>query len=287
MKNPNENNGALRITPVKNYSAPKYPTRADTGGNPTLLKNLPSRWQKNAKVIACVGMIGAIAFSKAACATPDPYQGHHGGAGGGGPFYVVYPTETESLNGENHLYPYVRTANDYGYDTFVRVHHGGEGAGPFYTVHLTEQEALSIIRAEAEAAGLRLGFEPPIRVRDTSEVEIDLFDARKGIAVSLVREGRNFSWSDWWWNQGEYMSVQNFAQLISEEFEQQGNINFAGVFYDAGYMVRADRDWWDHDDDWNGPNSEEKSEAASIVADELREQVRSFLDTLREQGVID
>jgi len=58
----------IKITPVKKYAPPKYPTRADAQCAPLLLKRLPSRWQKNAAVVAAVGMLGAMSLTS--CGVP-------------------------------------------------------------------------------------------------------------------------------------------------------------------------------------------------------------------------
>jgi len=53
----------LTVTPVKKYAAPKYPTRAVAEREPGMLKKLPQRWEKNAAVVAAVGMLGAMALT--------------------------------------------------------------------------------------------------------------------------------------------------------------------------------------------------------------------------------
>ena len=53
----------IKVTPVKKYAPPKYPTRADAQCAPLLLRKLPSRWEKNAAVVAAVGMIGAMTLT--------------------------------------------------------------------------------------------------------------------------------------------------------------------------------------------------------------------------------
>ena len=90
----------LEIKSVESYEPPKIPTFDDD--NSELLKKLPSRWQRNAKVLACIGIMGTITLSSLAnAAVPQPSELHHGGAGGA-PIYVAYSTEQEitvTLNG--------------------------------------------------------------------------------------------------------------------------------------------------------------------------------------------
>ena len=85
----------LSITPVEAYNAPEIPMLIND--NSALLKKLPSRWQKNVKVIACMGVIGS--FTLAGCAPPiDLHPRLHGGGGAAPPpIYVVHLTEQEAL----------------------------------------------------------------------------------------------------------------------------------------------------------------------------------------------
>ena len=53
----------LCIQPVENYQAPLLPQTNKTGDNTVLLKKLPSRWQKNAKIVTCVGLVGTLTLS--------------------------------------------------------------------------------------------------------------------------------------------------------------------------------------------------------------------------------
>ena len=81
----------LSITPVEAYNAPEIPMLMSD--NSALLKKLPSRWQKNVKVIACIGVIGS--FTLTGCM--PLFSRLHGGGGLPTPIYVVHFTEQEAL----------------------------------------------------------------------------------------------------------------------------------------------------------------------------------------------
>lgn len=86
---------------VKDYIPPKYPTLLEAKSDPQLLKKIPSRWSKNMRVLTCMGLFGLATITGVGCnylprSCDD--RGHHGGAGGGGPIYVVYLTEQEALD---------------------------------------------------------------------------------------------------------------------------------------------------------------------------------------------
>jgi len=132
-----ESPGALR--PVKKYAAPGYPTLLQARKNPALLEKLPSRWQENARVAACLGMLGTVAL--AGCDNQNKPDAN-GKAG------IVKNVVGDNL-------------------ARVKMHGGGQGSS-FYVVYLTEQEAYSTLQAEAKAAGLYMNEEPFVEYRPFS-----------------------------------------------------------------------------------------------------------------------
>jgi len=50
----------IAVKPVKKYAPPKYPTIESAKSNPELLRKLPTRWQKNAAVVAAAGLFGVM-----------------------------------------------------------------------------------------------------------------------------------------------------------------------------------------------------------------------------------
>ena len=101
-------NDELCINPMKDYNPPKYPTYEESRNNTTLLKDIPARWQNNAKIISCIGLglISTIAIT--GCKTEpnddddppyvEPERPHGGGAGGGGSaIYIPHLSEEDVL----------------------------------------------------------------------------------------------------------------------------------------------------------------------------------------------
>ena len=287
----------LRVGPVKNYTPPKLPTLDDACGNPPL-KVMPIRWKKNAAVIACLGLAGM--FTLAGC-SPDGIF-HHGGDGGGIPFYVACPTENDVLNNQgNHngeyytsgMYPAERKTLEQVLTQIetsaldLRTHFGGSGAGPFYVAHITEQEALGFIRARLEAAGLNLDATPPgysvfgpdeARPGGVSEIGIDLFDADNNVAITSI------SWEE---------STQPFAPhgrelatMTAEAFaEQASGISF-GVFYNPGETVGWGPFVRGDDDNIQEVTTEGKVEARAILIERLAAQVDEFIAWLQAEGIV-
>jgi len=196
MKNFREkyNADSLRVEPVKSYAPPKLPTQEEA--NPELLKKLPSRWQKNAAVVTCMGFVGVLTLSGFANAMDSVSRPPHNVSilvqsqsgnipadaienGAGLRITITPPTELEAA---------IASAG-----IVLRSHWGGANSGPFYTVHLTEQEAFNIIRAKLEEAGLNFADSPafipelpPSRVRPWN-LTIDLFDAERNVGVTHIR----------------------------------------------------------------------------------------------------
>ena len=85
----------ISVTPVKKYTPPKYPTIEDAKSNPDLLRKLPSRWQKKAKIFATVGMIGTMTFTSHTL-PPDRNSTNTGVLGG----YIAakIPSEHDNAN---------------------------------------------------------------------------------------------------------------------------------------------------------------------------------------------
>ena len=305
----NNKNDLLTTGPVKNYKPPKLPTLEESRGAPPL-KVIPSRWKKNATVIACLGFAGVLTLS--GCTNALRNRSHHGGAGGA-PIYVAYPTEGDAING-GHYYtgeaytPYnaAYPADTETYSTKqeilaqtlaqieaselnLRTHWGGSGSGPFYVAHLTEQEVLGFIRAMLEAAGLSFDAEPPEYTVfgkdevdvwwDINEMGIDLFDAEKNVAITSI------SWED---NTRPFSPGGRYlTKMVTEAFlEQSGDISF-GVFYNPGETVG----WGPFvrggdDDDYQEATPEMKEEARPILIERLTAQVEEFIAWLQAEGII-
>ncbi|MCL2577847.1 MAG: hypothetical protein FWE27_07340 [Defluviitaleaceae bacterium] len=308
----------MRITPLKNYNAPNFPTLETARENPALLKNLPRRWQKKATMAACLGIIGIAGF------TGCYNRMHHGGAGFM-PEYVVYQTEQEfycpqiieaDYTEHNEIVQNAYAAAREQLETTpleARAHFGGGGFGPFYVVYFTEQEALGFIRAKLEEAGLDFSAEPPDYSVDipnawfSNAFGLRLYDAEKGVAISYMPDGEDT------FSPGEDV----FAHDISQEFAQQHENLSVGVFYNPGETVFSMQDrfemfehLWEESgdggrDEWiwlesireylpdgeyealrDAVITERKSEARQALIDNLTAQVQEFIDRLKTEGIL-
>jgi len=269
----------LNITPVENYNAPEIPTFEDN--NTAIVKKLPSRWQKSAKIIAGLGLVGVFALS--------------GCASLGGRVRTLRP------NNVTHNLEY-STGSYRGYsdgELLVRIHTGGGGSSS-YMVHLTEHEAFGIIRARLEAAGLDFNARPPARsgldfgetdlgrsygdvdwhlVNHMPRVEFDLFDGRKNVGVSFV---------NWLGATRTFMPEENeLAARLEELFVgHRRGVSF-GAFHNPGQHVRTERAF---DSSILGapisPSAEAVEEKRPILVRQLINQADIFIARLQLDGVL-
>jgi hypothetical protein len=251
----NEN---LKLAPVKNYEPPKIPTLKEN--NSEALKKLPSRWKKNARVIACIGLLGTLSFAQLAS-----------------PVYAHCEEQRETLEetfgeiSENGL--------------LIRAHFDDfAGGAPFYVVHFTEQEALNIIRTRLESEGFNFNAPPPEYIALVhGRSRIKLFDAEKGVGVLHIIESVFFR---------DYRLTDAVLTSITEDFAEQTDIS-VGVFYTPETAV--DKSWWIEENNWQrGEPSKNihditksgQTEARAQLENKIAEQVKTFIDFLHSEGVL-
>ena len=263
MKN---NQNDFCIEPVESYDAPKIPTLANDKS--ALLKKLPSRWQKNAKVVACIGLMGALTLPSFACNNDRSIQDS----------YNVEYSEQSIHNGYGEQAIY----NGYSeYELLFRLHGGGAGSS-FYVVYFTEQEAFNLIRSQLEAAGLNFDARPPDFSIDFSGFgdtnNVDLFDDERNVAITHITREQN---NQPFFSHGGSRLADNVRERFTDEFD---DITF-GVFFTPEWFpelrVRSNRSL---------PSARQmaaaKNEARPILEAQLAEQVQTFIDYLRTNGII-
>ena len=255
----------LVIKPVESYNTPQIPTMEETRNNPQMLKKLPSRWQKNRKILLCAGLAGTLSLSSCINFANINYSD----------VLNIEPTQQQSAHRE--------------YELQVTLHGGGGGSFS-YVVHLTEQEAFNIIQTQLEAAGLNFNDIPPDYVVDSGgwgpEFSLELFDKEKGVAISHI------SWED---NNTPFFSHGGIRLSldIAEGFRQQAassdrneDIIF-GVFYNTSWHPPFVRD--PEIDDWWSPvtpSTETVNAGRPILEMRMAAQAQLFIDILQSQGIL-
>ena len=267
----------LSINPIEAYKGPEIPTFEND--NSAILKKLPLRWRKNAKISAGLGLIGVFALS--GCVN----------VAGGTPAGEIRQNNIE------HKLQYTQGSYD-GYsedDLLVRLHTGGGGASA-YMVHLTEQEAFGIIRARLEAAGLdfdtppeEINFDVPALTyydevdwylsRYLNPIELDLFDTQKNVGIAHV---------SWLGSSMSFMpSERALARRIEEIVTEQTDDIVVGAFYNPGQSVNS-AEWTDEGElKLTPPSDEEVEEARPILVRQLINQADKFILRLQSEGVLE
>jgi len=249
---------SLKITPVENYEKPPLPTLEETRDNPKILKELPSRWKRNKKIIACIGLAGALTLSTCIGLSNNDNNG----------VYFINPD---------------REAQYREFDLLVRLHTGG-GGSTSYVVHLTEQEALNIILTHLEAAGLNFGDTPPGYFVDfggwiSNPIGIDLFDEQNGVAISrLSWENSNIPFTGF---------ERTFANNVSSIFESMTNNITVGVFYSPSHHFPTWTAQPDGNSVWTTPSAATARNARPILEANLNAQAQNFITFLQANGILD
>ena len=256
----------ISINPVETYKSPEIPVFGSD--NSALLKKLPSRWQKNAKILACLGIVGTLALS--GCGVESPSSGADGQGGASGAYYAAYINGFGIHHNLGSLHGSYRGYGDA--ELNVRLHHGGANLST-YVVHLTEQEAYGIIRARLEAAGLNFDSAPPgysvgfpyVWGVWGEEITLDLFDRQRDVAVAHI------SWEQ---NRG-----RTSAMSVERGFAEQTDIT-VGAIYTPGT--------------WAGRFGTSRARAHRIAGRSRPELVRSlinqvdtFIFVLQYEGILE
>lgn len=269
----------LCINPVEDYKAPMLPKFGEN--SPDLLEKMPSRWQKNAKIIAGLGLVSMFALSSecgTATGEPRPSNAMHN---------LWYTHGSYSGYSESEL--------------LLRIHTGG-GGGSAYMVHLTEYEAFAIIRARLETAGLIFDAPPPERTRldiapiqigDTVSglaerhvrrnfeyIELDLYDVQKNVGVlnvSWLGGGREF-----------LLHERDLGRCIEGLFAEQAGL-IVGAFYNPGAHIDSGRDWCDEEGRWilRRPSNRNAEELRPALVRQLLNQADEFIVRLQSEGILE
>ena len=284
----------ISVMPVKKYNAPKYPTQTETARTPELLRKLPSNWEKNVTIVAAVGMLSAMTLTS--CGIFDPKN--NTGTG--------YNPDSEN------------------YLNVAPIFYHGEGTGAVGCmmiappVFLSEQEAFVIIKSVAETGGLNFSAKPPNYtaknnaagskegygdggaeiVLGSGKVGLELYDKEKGIAVTYIsmdeaeekylpnKDGTQMMSSV------TFYRSRDLAGLTAEDFAQQKGDIAVGVFYDPGKDWESEEhqrildEYHNSEKSWDAKRTQYESDVKLLIEEQLRAQVRDFIEWLQGQGII-
>ncbi len=287
------------LSPLPNYKSPSYPTKEEIMQNPALLRKIPRRWAGNPLVLTALGLV--LSAGLTACGTasdsilPDSAS----------PAADALDATTPPSSGNSIASAADSTgnsteasANDVeSLDIPIFAHGTGRGSYGCESVappvFLSEEEAMQVIEEECAAQGIDISGQKtisgtfpatstlPVAISDsdsdktyTGELTLDGYSEDLGIGVEFVSTG---DIKDWQADTGMAASVDEFDVKGTAQRLADCTDNVA-VFYDP---MAADYN------DFTGSNEESYVETGKEQSlEELREQVRDFLQWLKAQGVI-
>ncbi|MBP7402858.1 MAG: hypothetical protein KBA30_09600 [Clostridia bacterium] len=260
------------IKPVTSYATPRYPTREGVADDPSVLGALPARW--GAKPAVCMALLFTLSTGLAGC------------------------------RGGSWRNPFGEIGEPAGQVVPVFVH--GEGMSTYACVSvappvfLSEEEAQNVIREEAERRGVRFTESREIQgnrfpatsfkealPRDSSltwkgTLSLDGYDPALGFGFEFVSSK---DVRDWLSPSGKPMISSETYDMKSTAERLADAVPDTVVFYDPA----ADYTGFDFNHDWNTMEAYRQAfeaEQRERMLEDLRAQVRDFLDWLAAQGVI-
>lgn len=284
------------LSPLPNYKSPSYPTKEQIQLHPELLRTVPRRWASNPVVLTALSLVlsagltacgtasdsilpdsnSAPAASDASGASNQPTSGNS----------TISAASAENSAGDAATLDIPIFAHGTG-----RGSYGCESVAP--PVFLSEEEAMQVIEEECAAQGIDLSGQKTISgtfpatstlpeavsggASDqtyTGDLSLDGYSEDLGIGVEFVSTDDILDWK----------ADTGMAATV-EEFDLKGTAqrladctNNVAVFYDPTA---------DDDLDFTGSNEESYVESSRKQSlEELRAQVRDFLQWLKAQGVI-
>ena len=302
----------MNIEPIKKYNIPKYPEKSVIIHNPAMLKAIPERWKDNISIGVALSSI--IALTLTGCGSSQagtngtstengnssntvssiqaavaPIFEHGGGRGSFGCVSVVAPS---FLSEQEALQVIQEEAIKYGV-TFEAVKSGEgfkKGIHELESVDIPETKLYFDVQNDSEVLKK---YGTIINSTKKGNLTLDGYATDKKIGFEFVSIDDYEKWSG---NQKglsivELYDVKNTAKLLQKGISNKNGDSNIGVFYDPMPL----------DEVINSASEKAKKEGKTIemsdyhelrvkaieMADEqLRLQVRDFLEWLKAQGVI-
>ena len=284
------------LSPLLNDKSPSYPTKEQIQLHPELLRTVPRRWARNPIVLTALSLVlsagltacgtasdsilpdsnSAPAASDASGASNSPSSGNS----------TISAASAENSAGDAATLDIPIFAHGTG-----RGSYGCESVAP--PVFLSEEEAMQVIEEECAAQGIDLSGQKTISgtfpatstlpeavsggASDqtyTGDLSLDGYSEDLGIGVEFVSTDDILDWKA---DTGMAATVEEFDLKGTAQRLADCTDNVA-VFYDPTA---------DDDLDFTGSNEESYVESSREQSlEELRAQVRDFLQWLKAQGVI-
>jgi len=228
------------------YDTPKYPTLEESQSNSKLLRKLPSRWKKNAAVIACAGMLALGMLT--ACSTPEP------------PIPLIWDAVYDDLQ--------------------VGMHFGGRGGAPTYLVHLTENEAKAILLARMEQFGLKFSSNIPESAPSLDFggyiFNLDLHNSYHNVGFLFLSRNSEIGWP---------VLMTGATDSVRYSFERITDMPI-GVFYNGTLRLTIPNIYTQRPNTPQEFTQEEKEQHREELRRRMVEQADDFIAELRTRGIV-
>ena len=287
------------LSPLSHYNGAKYPTKEQVQLHPELLRIVPRRWARNPVVLTALGLV--LSAGLTACGTtsqsilPDNLSPAASGE-----------TAASNQPGSDHSPASVTSAEDSteasandpeALDIPIFAHGTGRGSYGCESVappvFLSEEEAMQVIQEECAAQSIDISGQKTISgtfpatstlpeavsvgesdKTYTGDLKLDGYSEDLGIGVEFVSKDDILDWqagTEMHATVDEY-NLKGTAQRLVDCTDN------VAVFYDPTA---------DDYREFTGSNEESYVESSKEKSlEELREQVRDFLQWLKGQGVI-
>ncbi len=299
----------MNIEPIKKYCIPKYPEKSEVLHNPAMLKAIPERWKDNISIGVALSSILALTLTGCGSsqtgtngnsdktgngsskvqqqATVAPIFEHGGGRGSFGCSSVTAPS---FLTEHEALLVIQEEALKYGVN-FENLKYGEspkKGINELENVDIPETKLY--FTPKSNDAGFLAKDGSIIDSTQKGNLILDGYDADKKIGFEFVSVDDYKKWvaGQDVWASVEVYDVKNAAKLLQKGISNKNGDSNIGVFYDPMPL----------DEVFKSASEKAKQEGKSVdyheiskktieMADEqLRLQVRDFLEWLKAQGVI-
>lgn len=306
----------MEVKPPRSYRKPRYPQKSQVSRDPSLLRRVPHRWAKSAAALTALGMTLSLGACSLADAGPEARDGSQTGQSGqtetGGP---AAPAGADSLAAP--IFLHGGGSGSFGCVSVVAPYFLSEEEA--FEIIRSEAEAYGGLTFSAQGPAIDDVVLPQTYLETRPDDALGQSLAQEGVNGQLLADGAAESGaafefvssadlSQWQWSPTESnrllvsSSVSTYAFKETAEFlrESLADAELSGpfaVFYDPySYTDLADeyeaiRQESLKDPEAEGPGAEvsrqKQLEAARGLSEEnLRAQVRDFIDWLKGQGMI-
>ena len=276
---------SIQLEPLHHYHSEHYPTKEQVSLHPELLRIVPRRWANNPVVLTALGLVLSAGLTACGTASQSILPDNSAPAASDETGASDQPIADNSSNDPEPL------------DIPIFAHGTGRGSYGCESVappvFLSEEEAMQVIAEECAAQGIDISGEKTISgtfpatstlpeaisgsdsdKTYTGDLKLDGYSEDLGIGAEFVSTDDIIDWQ-----------VETEMHATVDEYDLKGTAQRlvdctegVAVFYDPTA---------DDYREFTGSNEESYVESSKEQSlEELREQVRDFLQWLKGQGVI-